>query len=32
VWLLLVDTLGLFIRFHIRREYEPAIAARGAST
>jgi glycosyltransferase involved in cell wall biosynthesis len=28
VWLLLVDTLGLFIRFSVRREYEPAIAAR----
>ncbi len=28
VWLLLVDTLGLFVRFSLRREYEPAIAAR----
>jgi hypothetical protein len=28
VWLLLVDTLGVFIRFSIRREYEPVIAAR----
>jgi glycosyltransferase involved in cell wall biosynthesis len=28
VGLLLVDTLGLFIRFGIRREYEPLIAAR----
>jgi glycosyltransferase involved in cell wall biosynthesis len=28
VWLLLVDTLGLFIRFSVRREYEPLIAAR----
>jgi glycosyltransferase involved in cell wall biosynthesis len=32
VWVLLVDTLGLFIRFSIRREYEPAIAARRAGT
>ena len=30
VWLLLVDTLGLFIRFNIRREYEPVIAAGSA--
>jgi glycosyltransferase involved in cell wall biosynthesis len=29
VWLLLVDTLGLFMRFSVRREYEPLIAARG---
>jgi glycosyltransferase involved in cell wall biosynthesis len=28
VGLLLVDTLGLFIRFSIRREYEPTIGAR----
>lgn len=28
VWLLLVDTLGLFIRFSIRHEYDPVIAAR----
>ena len=28
VWLLLVDTLGLFIRFSVRQEYEPVIAAR----
>jgi glycosyltransferase involved in cell wall biosynthesis len=30
VWLLLVDTMGLFIRFRVRREYEPVIAARNA--
>jgi glycosyltransferase involved in cell wall biosynthesis len=28
VWLLLVDTLGLYIRFSIRHEYDPLIAAR----
>ena len=31
VWLLLVDTLGLFIRFSVRQEYEPVIAARSRS-
>jgi glycosyltransferase involved in cell wall biosynthesis len=31
VWLLLVDTLGLFVRFSIRKEYEPAIRAARAS-
>ena len=30
VWLLLVDTLGLFIRFSVRQEYEPVIAARSS--
>jgi glycosyltransferase involved in cell wall biosynthesis len=28
VWVLLVDTLGLFVRYRIRREYEPALRAR----
>ena len=28
VWLLLVDTLGLFVRYSIRHEYDPALAAR----
>jgi glycosyltransferase involved in cell wall biosynthesis len=28
VWLLLVDTVGLFIRFSVRRQYEPLIAAQ----
>jgi len=28
VWLLLIDTLGLFVRFSIRHEYDAAIAAR----
>ncbi len=28
VWLLLIDTLGLFVRFSIRHEYDPAIRAR----
>ncbi len=28
VWLLLVDTLGLFIRFSVRHEYDPAIRDR----
>jgi glycosyltransferase involved in cell wall biosynthesis len=32
VWLLLVDTLGLFVRFSIRHEYDAAIAARAAAT
>jgi hypothetical protein len=27
VWLLLVDTLALFVRFSVRKEYEPAIRA-----
>jgi glycosyltransferase involved in cell wall biosynthesis len=27
VWRLLVDTLALFVRYRVRREYEPAIAA-----
>jgi len=30
VWLLLIDTLGLFVRFSIRHEYDAAIAARTA--
>jgi glycosyltransferase involved in cell wall biosynthesis len=28
VWLLLVDTLALFVRYSIRRQYDPALAAR----
>jgi len=28
VWLLLVDTLALFIRYSIRHEYDAALAAR----
>ena len=28
MWLLLVDTLGLFVRYSIRHEYDAAIAAR----
>ncbi len=28
VWLLLIDTLGLFVRFSIRHDYDDAIAAR----
>jgi glycosyltransferase involved in cell wall biosynthesis len=28
VWLLLVDTIGLFIRYSIRHEYDAALAAR----
>jgi glycosyltransferase involved in cell wall biosynthesis len=28
VWLLLVDTLGLFVRYRIRRQYDPALRAR----
>jgi hypothetical protein len=28
VWLLLVDTLGLFVRFSILRQYDPAVRAR----
>jgi glycosyltransferase involved in cell wall biosynthesis len=31
VWLLLVDTLALFVRFSIRREYDPALLARTGS-
>ena len=31
VWLLLVDTLGLFVRFSVRHEYDAAIAARAAA-
>jgi glycosyltransferase involved in cell wall biosynthesis len=31
VWLLLVDTLALFVRFSVRKEYEPAIRALEAS-
>jgi glycosyltransferase involved in cell wall biosynthesis len=27
VWLLLVDTLALFVRFSVRKEYEPAVRA-----
>jgi glycosyltransferase involved in cell wall biosynthesis len=27
VWLLLVDTLALFVRFSVRKEYEPAVQA-----
>jgi glycosyltransferase involved in cell wall biosynthesis len=30
VWLLLIDTLALFVRFSIRHQYEPAIAAAKA--
>jgi len=30
VWLLLIDTLGLFVRFSIRHEYDAAIAARSS--
>ncbi len=29
VWLLLVDTLGLFVRYSVRHEYDAAIAGRG---
>lgn len=32
VWLLLIDTLGLFVRFSIRHEYDPAIRARTQPT
>jgi hypothetical protein len=28
VWLLLVDTLALFVRYSIRHQYEPALRAR----
>ena len=28
VWLLLVDTLGLFVRYSIRHQYDPALRAR----
>jgi hypothetical protein len=28
VWLLLVDTLGLFVRYRIRHQYDPALRAR----
>lgn len=31
VWLLLVDTIGLFVRYSIRREYDEALAARSGS-
>jgi hypothetical protein len=31
VWLLLVDTIGLFIRFSVRRHYDAALAARAGS-
>jgi glycosyltransferase involved in cell wall biosynthesis len=31
VWLLLVDTLALFVRFSVRKEYEPAIRELEAS-
>ena len=31
VWLLLVDTLGLFIRYSVRHEYDAAIAERARS-
>jgi len=31
VWLLLVDTLGLFVRYSVRHEYDAAIAAVGTS-
>jgi len=30
VWRLLVDTLALFVRFSVRKEYEPAIRAQEA--
>jgi len=30
VWLLLVDTLGLFVRFSIRHEYDAALLARSS--
>lgn len=30
VWLLLVDTIGLFVRYSVRREYDEALAARDA--
>jgi hypothetical protein len=32
VWHLLVDTLGLFIRFNVRHEYDGALAAMAGST
>jgi hypothetical protein len=28
VWLLLVDTLGLFVRFDVLRQYDVALRAR----
>ncbi|HSZ37884.1 MAG TPA: glycosyltransferase [Acidimicrobiales bacterium] len=28
VWMLLVDTLGLFVRYSLRHEYDPALRAR----
>ena len=31
VWLLLVDTLGLFFRYSVRHEYDAALAARAGS-
>ncbi len=31
VWLLLVDTIALFIRYSVRHEYDAALAARAAS-
>jgi glycosyltransferase involved in cell wall biosynthesis len=31
VWLLLVDTIGLFIRYSVRHEYDEALAARDAA-
>ncbi len=30
MWLLLVDTIGLFIRYSVRHEYDAALAARPA--
>jgi hypothetical protein len=31
VWLLLVDTIALFIRYSVRHEYDAALAARAGS-
>ena len=28
VWLLLVDTLALFVRYSVRHQYDPALRAR----
>jgi len=32
VWLLLVDTLGLFVRFDVLRQYDVALRARRAGS
>jgi glycosyltransferase involved in cell wall biosynthesis len=32
VWLLLVDTLGLYLRYSVRHEYDAALTTRGGTT